>query len=114
MVRCQRYLEIMAEERLLENAAVRGAELLAGLDAMAKEFPEHVSNARGKGLMCAFDLRDGALRDAVIANAYEDGMVVIGCGPQSIRFRPPLVVRKEEIATGLEKLRSAVKRAIGR
>jgi L-lysine 6-transaminase len=114
MVRCQRYLEIMAEERLLENATARGAELLAGLEAMAKEFPEHVSNARGKGLMCAFDLRDGVLRDAVIGKAYEDAMMVIGCGPQSIRFRPPLVIKKEEIATGLEKLRNAVKKSIGR
>jgi len=114
MVRCQRYLEVMAEERLLENAAARGAELLAGLESLAREFPEHVSNARGKGLMCAFDLRDGALRDAVIGKAYEDGMVIIGCGPQSIRFRPPLIVKKDEIALGLEKLRTAVKKSIGR
>jgi L-lysine 6-transaminase len=114
MVRSQRYLEIMAEERLLENAAARGAELLAGLEAMAREFPEHVSNARGKGLMCAFDFRDGALRDRVIESAYADGLVVIGCGPASIRFRPPLVVKKEEIATGLETLRACVKKAIGR
>ncbi len=114
MVRSQRYLEIMAEERLLENAAMRGAELLSGLESMAKEFPEHVSNARGKGLMCAFDLRDGALRDRVIENAYADGMMVIGCGPTSIRFRPPLVVKKEEIAIGLDTLRKGVKKAIGR
>jgi len=114
MVRCQRYLEVMTEERLLENAAARGAELLAGLESLAREFPEHVSNARGKGLMCAFDLRDGALRDSVIDKAYEDSMVIIGCGPQSIRFRPPLIVNKDEIALGLEKLRTAVKKSIGR
>jgi L-lysine 6-transaminase len=64
--------------------------------------------------MCAFDLRDGALRDTVIQNAYEDGMVIIGCGPNSIRFRTPLVVKKEEIALGLEKLRKSVKKSIGR
>jgi len=114
MVRCQRYLEVMAEERLLENAAARGAELLAGLESLAREFPEHVSNARGKGLMCAFDLRDGALRDQVIGKSYEDGMVIIGCGPQSIRFRPPLIVKKDEVALGLEKLRTAIKKSIGR
>lgn len=114
MVRSQRYLEIMAEDRLLENAAARGAELLAGLEGFAKEFPEHVMNARGKGLMCAFDLRDGGLRDAVIANAYAEGVVVLGCGPTSIRFRPPLVISKEEIAQGLEKFRSSIKKAIGR
>lgn len=114
MLRCQRYLEIMAEEKLVENAAARGAELLAGLEALVKEFPEHVMNARGKGLMCAFDLRDGRLRDQVISNAYAEGAVVLGCGPQSIRFRPPLVISKQEIAEGLEKFRASIKKAIGR
>ena len=114
MVRSQRYLEIYAEERLLENAAARGAELLTGLEGLVKEFPEHVMNARGKGLMCAFDLRDGALRDQVISNLYGEGVVVLGCGSQSIRFRPPLVIQKEEIGTGLDKLRNAVKKSIGR
>jgi L-lysine 6-transaminase len=114
MIRCQRYLEIMAEEKLVENAATRGAELLAGLESLSKEFPEHVMNARGKGLMCAFDLRDGRLRDQVIANAAAEGVVVLGCGPQSIRFRPPLIISKGEIAEGLEKFRSSIKKAIGR
>ena len=114
MVRSQRYLEIMAEEKLLENAAARGAELLAGLEALVKEFPEHVMNARGKGLMCAFDLRDGALRDQVIANAYEENVVVLGCGPTSIRFRPSLVISKAEIAEALDKFRKSIKKAIGR
>jgi L-lysine 6-transaminase len=114
MVRCQRYLEIMGEEKLLENARARGADLLAGIETLAREFPEHVTNARGKGLMCAFDLRDGTMRDQVIANAYEEGVVVLGCGPNSIRFRPPLVIAKDEIAVGLEKFRRSIKKAIGR
>ncbi|MGE5176091.1 MAG: L-lysine 6-transaminase [Hyphomicrobiales bacterium] len=114
MVRSQRYFEIMAEEKLVENAATRGTELLAGLEALAKEFPEHVMNPRGKGLMCAFDLRDGALRDLVIQNAYAEGAVVLGCGPKSIRFRPPLVVTKAEIEQGLGIFRKSIQKAIGR
>jgi len=112
MVRSGRYLEIMAEEKLLENAAARGAELLAGLEGMQREFPDHVVNARGKGLMCAFDLRDGALRDRVIGAAYEQGVIVIASGPTSIRFRPPLVIPKEALAEGLDKLRSSIKKSI--
>jgi len=112
MVRSGRYLEIMAEEKLLENATTRGAELLAGLEAMMREFPDTVSNARGKGLMCAFDFSSTELRDKVIAKAYEDGVIVIASGPTSIRFRPPLVVTKEAIAEGLEKLRASIKKAI--
>ena len=112
MVRSGRYLEIMAEEKLLENASTRGAELLAGLESIQREFPSHVSNARGKGLMCAFDLSSGDLRDKVTAKAYEEGMVVLGCGPVSIRFRPPLVIKKEELAEGLDKLRTSIKKAV--
>ena len=114
MVRSARYLEIMAEEKLLENAAVRGTELLQGLESLAREFPDHVSNARGKGLMCAFDLKDGALRDQVIAKTYEEGVIVIGSGPNSIRFRPPLVITKAALAEGLEKLRGSIRKSIGR
>jgi len=57
-------------------------------------------------------LRDGTLRDKVIGTAYEKGVIVIASGPASIRFRPPLVVSKEAIAEGLEKLRSSVKKSI--
>lgn len=114
MVRSARYLEIMAEEKLLENAAARGTELLQGLESLAREFPDHVSNARGKGLMCAFDLKDGALRDQVIAKTYEEGVIVIGSGPNSIRFRPPLVITKAALAEGLEKLRGSIRKSIGR
>ncbi len=52
MVRCQRYLEIMAEERLVENATARGAELLSGLEALAKEFPS-TSRTRAGRASCA-------------------------------------------------------------
>ncbi len=114
MIRCQRYLEIMAEENLVGNAAARGAELLAGLESLVKEFPEHVMNARGKGLMCAFDLRDAQLRDKITAKAYEEGVVVLGCGSQSIRFRPSLIIGKAEVAEGLEKFRTSIKKAIGK
>jgi len=103
----------MAEEKLLENAASRGQELLAGLEALQRDFPDHLSNARGKGLMCAFDFSSTALRDRVIGKAYEDGMIVIASGPDSIRFRPPLIVSKEAIAEGLEKLRSSIRKSIG-
>jgi L-lysine 6-transaminase len=113
MVRSARYLEIMAEEKLLQNAATRGAELLAGLESIQREFPDTVSNARGKGLMCAFDLATSELRDKVTGKAYEEGMVVLGSGVNSIRFRPPLMISKESLAEGLEKLRSSIKKAVG-
>jgi len=70
MVRSQRYLEIMAEEKLVENAATLGAHLLAGLQRMQDDAPDVFSNARGLGLMCAIDLPDTATRGAARMKAY--------------------------------------------
>ena len=109
MVRCQRYLEIMAEEKLVENAATVGARLLGGMDALAAEFPARVSNVRGKGLMCAIDLPDGRIRDAVKDRLFDQGAIILGCGVVGLRFRPPLDVTAAEVDEGLELLRKALK-----
>ena len=101
MVRCQRYLEIMAEENLIENAANVGAHLLRGLEALQASRPDVFSNARGRGLMCAIDLPDTKTRDAMGDRAFELGMVILGCGERSLRFRPPLDVTAAEVDEAL-------------
>ena len=97
MVRSQRYLEIIEEERLVENAAKVGAHLVSRLQGLVAELPELYSNARGLGLMAAVDLPDGPTRDKVADKAYEMGMVMLGCGVRSLRFRPPMDVTAAEI-----------------
>ena len=109
MVRCQRYLEIMDEEKLIENAALVGAHLLSQLETLAKEMPEKVTKARGRGLMCALDLPSGAMRDAVVKALFDRGVMILPCGERSIRFRPPLDVRAAEVDEGLDHLRQALK-----
>ena len=108
MVRCQRYLEIMAEEKLVENAASVGAHLLRGLEKLQASRPDVFSNARGRGLMCAIDLPDAERRGAMADRAYELGMVILGCGEQSLRFRPPLDVTVAEVDEALDILGRAV------
>jgi len=102
MVRCQRYLEIIAAESLVENAASVGAHLLRGLEALQAARPDVFRNARGRGLMCAIDLPDGEIRGATAGRAFELGMVILGCGEQSLRFRPPLDVTAAEVDEALE------------
>ena len=108
MVRCERYLQIIEEDRLLENAERVGEHLLRGLERIQHERPDAVDNARGKGLMCAIDLPDGASRDRVADRAYELGAIVLPCGERSLRFRPSLDVTPEEIDEALEIVRRAV------
>ncbi len=107
MVRCQRYLEIMEEERLVERAAETGGHLVKQLAALAADRPE-LTQPRGVGLMCAVDLPDAASRDAVIDRAYQLGVMLLPCGTRSIRFRPPLDVTTDEIDEALTLLRRAV------
>jgi L-lysine 6-transaminase len=109
MVRSQRFLEIIEEERLVEHAVPAGARLLSGLEALAAEFPGFFTNARGRGLMCAIDLPDGKTRDQVADKVYELGMVILGCGQRSLRFRPPLDVTGKELDEAVDTLRKAAK-----
>ncbi|MGH9388775.1 MAG: aminotransferase class III-fold pyridoxal phosphate-dependent enzyme, partial [Vicinamibacteria bacterium] len=105
MVRFGRYLEIIEEEKLVERSRQVGGHLLAELEMLQAENPGRVSNARGRGLMCAFDLPDSETRDRFKKLAFENGLLILGCGSKSIRFRPTLSVGKEEVQQGTAILR---------
>ena len=108
MVRFQRILEIIHEERLVENAQETGAYLLEKLGVLEQEFPTLVSSARGRGLLCAIDLDTAQNRDQLRSKAYDNGLILIGCGDRSIRFRPPLNVSKDELDEGLSIIHEAL------
>jgi L-lysine 6-transaminase len=101
MVRCARYLEIMAEDALVANAERVGEVFRLGLEDLARRVPE-VSNPRGRGFMLAFDLPDRATRDAVRQDLWREGLAVLVCGERSIRFRPPLTWGEKETDRALE------------
>jgi L-lysine 6-transaminase len=107
MVRCVRYLEIIQEDGLVENAARVGAAVKEGLEALAGEF-ESVSNVRGQGLLVAFDLPDGDVRGRVVQGCWARGLAILSCGPRSIRLRPPLVFSEAQAAEVLGTLRAVL------
>jgi len=101
MVRCQKYLEVISEENLIKNAEVQGKRLLQGLEEIEGKYPEKISNARGRGLMCAFDLPTPKQRDDLQGKLYANNLLVLTCGANTIRFRPPLTISTEEIDEAL-------------
>jgi len=103
MVRCQRYLEIIEEEGLVENARVMGERFLTGLVSMSGG-RDQVSNARGRGLMCAFDLPTTDLRNGFLTKLRGRGMMALPCGANTVRFRPPLTVSADEVDRALSLL----------
>lgn len=106
MLRFQLVLEIIENENLVENSRVVGEFLLNGLKQLEQKYPNHISSARGKGLMCAFDLKDGESREWLRSKLYDEGIIILTCGDQSLRFRPHLNVTKEEIQIILDKINS--------
>jgi len=103
MVRCARYLEIIHEEKLVENAAAMGDRLLAGLHELATRHPS-VTNVRGRGLFAAFTLPTTQERDRLRRTLWDLGLATLPSWPSSLRFRPCLNVSAEEIDRALELL----------
>jgi L-lysine 6-transaminase len=105
MVRSRRLLEIIEGERLIEAAAETGTWFIQELQALQDCHPDVLSNARGRGLMCAIDLPNQALRNQVLRTMREnEHILLLPCGERSIRFRPPLCVLREDLQHGLDGL----------
>ncbi len=112
MVRGARYLEIIEEEDLVANAARMGELLLDGLRRLEGRYPGKVIAARGRGLMCAFDLETPQLRKNVMDRCHENGLLMLASGPQGIRFRPALNVTRDDIEEGLARIDRSLEEAL--
>ncbi len=102
MVRSSKYLEIIREDNLLENATVVGNYLQERLKKIAESSNNKVSNVRGRGLLCAFDFPTKEMRDSFIKKGLEQKVMFLGCGNNTIRFRPALIMEEKHIDQGLE------------
>ncbi|MDQ3328989.1 MAG: aminotransferase class III-fold pyridoxal phosphate-dependent enzyme, partial [Chloroflexota bacterium] len=67
-------------------------------------------NVRGRGLLIAFDMEDVAARDGLLMDAYDAGLLLIGCGVCSVRVRPHLDVQREALDATLEILERVLPR----
>ncbi len=101
-------IRIIEEEGLLDNATAMGTRLMLGLGHLAEEHPT-LGDVRGLGLMVGVEMVDPesgqhakALRDHVTDQAYYRGMLVLGAGPSTVRFLPPLNVTQGEIDLALD------------
>jgi len=109
MVRSRGLLEIVERDGLIPRAGTLGALILERLTKLEAEHPATVANVRGRGLMCAFDLPGAAERDALITRLREEaGVLVLPCGPRSVRLRPALNISEHDLDHGLSALSAAL------
>ena len=86
---------------LMENAAQVGAELQDGLREIASNH-KNVTDVRGLGLMLALELKTPELAARLVQSAFEKGLLLLTAGTRAVRISPPLVLNRDEAATGLE------------
>jgi 4-aminobutyrate aminotransferase len=97
------------EEGLLSNATDVGAYLIDKLNYLKNKHAV-IGDVRGLGLMIGVEFvradgsgtPDSALRDKVMKNCFERGLLLLGCGESTLRFCPPLIVNQEESTTAAE------------
>ncbi len=110
----------LLEKGLIENARVRGDRLTAGLRRLQTVY-ECMGDVRGKGLMVGVELvkdrhtkeRASQWRNAILAKAFQKGLLLLGCGENSVRFCPALTISAGEVDTGLTIFEEAVREVAG-
>ena len=101
MVRATRILHTVRDENLCDNAARQGDAWLQEMTKMAEHF-DQVDNVRGKGLIMAFDLPNGEHRNNLLSAMMKNGMVGLGSGDRTVRFRPHLAITDADVAKALD------------
>ena len=110
----------LLEKELMANARAQGERLMAGLREIQTHF-ECMGDVRGKGLMVGVELvkdRESKTpaadwRGRIIQRAFEKGLLILGCGQNSIRFCPALTVSPDEIDVGLSIFEECLKEVAG-
>lgn len=101
-------IELLQTE-LVANSAEVGAYLKNGLEQLAKKY-DCIGDVRGMGLMIGVEfIKDRAsktadveLRDRVEMASFQRGLILLGCGANSIRWSPPLILTQDNVDVALE------------
>lgn len=103
MVRAKKFIEIILDEKLPDNIARMGKHFIEGLRQLARE-RGGITNVRGIGSLVAFTLRSPEIRQTMLMDLREKGLLALASGERAIRFRMPLVVQKSEIEHALDRI----------
>ncbi|HEX3985522.1 MAG TPA: acetyl ornithine aminotransferase family protein [Acidobacteriaceae bacterium] len=110
-------LDVLQNEGVA-NAAAQGETMFSRLRGWPKKHPI-VGDVRGRGLMIGIEIvknqetREAApaLRERIVDLAFERGLLILGCGENSIRLAPPLIVKGQECSVALDILEECLTKA---
>lgn len=110
----------LLEEELMANTRLQGERLMEGLKTLQTSL-ECIGDVRGKGLMVGIEFvkdrqtkkRAGDWRNEIIRRCFHKGLLVLGCGENSLRFCPALTITAKEIDAGLSILEEVIREVAG-
>jgi 4-aminobutyrate aminotransferase len=99
----------LLEAGLIQNARVVGDYLLERLRSLSERH-QAIGDVRGLGLMIGIELvkdrktkeKAAEWREVVLQKAFQRGLLLLGCGENTVRFMPPLIVTKEQAEVAVE------------
>ncbi|CAM3756424.1 MULTISPECIES: aspartate aminotransferase family protein [Tsukamurella] len=103
-------LDYFADDTLMKAVAAHGETMRSKLAAIAAAHPDRDWEVRGKGMMQALDVGDGALAKRVQSACFEAGLLIGPCGSggRVLKLIPPLTISEEDLAEGLGILERAI------
>jgi 4-aminobutyrate aminotransferase len=108
-------LDVIEKEGLLRNAQEVGDYMRKRMADWPKKH-RIVGDVRGRGLMIGVEIvKDQSTReygaserDRIVEQAFERGVLFLGCGPSTIRIAPPLIVTKDEADVAMDALEESI------
>ncbi len=106
----------LLERELITNSVRIGTHILDRLRDWPNRFP-HVGDVRGLGLMIGVELvrdqrtkeRAPDLRDRLVSQAFERGLLILGAGRNAIRLCPPLIITRDQADFAVDTLEECLK-----
>jgi putrescine aminotransferase len=108
-------IDAIIEERLPERAAELGDHALRRLAGLKEQFPEAISEVRGRGLLIGVEFAHEDIAGLVIAGLAQQRIIAAYTlnNPRVIRLEPPLVIEEAALDRVLVALSEAVERTMG-
>ncbi len=109
-------IQVMREEKLIENSAAMGRVLMSRLRELQRAYPE-IGDVRGLGLMIGTEFTSpqgepwSERAQAVTKAAMTHGLLLLTCGPweNTVRWIPPLIINESHIQEALGKFERALR-----
>jgi 4-aminobutyrate aminotransferase len=105
----------------MKNASAVGAYLMAEFKRMQKKY-DIIGDVRGKGLMIGVEIVDSKKSkakshdkmEAILQDAFRHGLLMLGCGTNTLRICPPLVITRDEARAGVEIIEQCIRKVAGK